>query len=179
MIKASTYKVDPRGIEHRLLELSSRRSFFALYTSNSYPNTEKRYEIIFGWGAREVFTDHQVVSNTLSDGWKFGFLGYELRTQFESVTQENDALGQWPHAQFFTPKVAGVLHTDGTLEIWAQDAFAAEEAMREVMDKPKRLASGHTSLHFEPLETKDEYVANVNALKNHIQRGDIYEVNYC
>ena len=98
---------------------------FALYTSNSYPNSEKRYELIFGWGAREVFTDHQVVSDTLGDGWKFGFLGYELRTQFESVTQENDALGQWPHTQFFTPEVAGVLHTDGTLEIWAEDAVAA------------------------------------------------------
>ncbi len=175
MFKASTYKVDPRGIEHRLLELSSGRSFFALYTSNSYPNSEKRHELIFGWGAREVFTDHQVVSSTLSDGWKFGFLGYELRTQFESVTQENDALGQWPHTQFFTPEVAGVLHTDGTLEIWAEDAAAAEEAMREVMDAPGRRAPGNTSLHFEPVETKDEYIANVNALKNHIQRGDIYE----
>ena len=179
MTKASTYKVDPRGIEHRLLELSSGRSFFALYTSNSYPNSEKRYELIFGWGAREVFTDHQVVSDTVGEGWKFGFLGYELRTQFESVTQENDALGQWPHTQFFTPEVAGVLHTDGTLEIWAEDAVAAEQAMREVMDTPQRRPSGNTSLNFEPVETKDEYVANVNALKNHIQRGDIYEVNYC
>ena len=77
------------------------------------------------------------------------------------------------------PRSAGVLHTDGTLEIWAEDAVAAEQAMREVMDTPQRRPSGNTSLHFEPVETKDEYVANVNALKNHIQRGDIYEVNYC
>ncbi len=179
MIKASTYKVDPKGIEHRLLELSSGRSFFALYTSNSYPNSEKRYELIFGWGATEVFTEHQVVSDTLGAGWKFGFLGYELRTQFESVTQENDALGQWPHTQFFTPEVAGVLHTDGTLDIWAEDVAAAERAMREVLHAPTSRASGNTSLNFEPVETKDEYIANVNALKNHIQRGDIYEVNYC
>ena len=51
--------------------------------------------------------------------------------------------------------------------------------MREVMDTPQRRPLGNTSLNFEPVETKDEYVANVNALKNHIQRGDIYEVNYC
>ena len=75
--------------------------------------------------------------------------------------------------------MAGVLHTDGTLEIWAEHAVAAEQAMREVMDTPQRRPSGNTSLNFEPVETKDEYVANVNALKNHIQRGDIYEVNYC
>ncbi|REK50157.1 MAG: hypothetical protein DWQ49_15965, partial [Bacteroidetes bacterium] len=147
MIKASTYKVDPKGIEHRLLELSSGRSFFALYTSNSYPNSEKRYELIFGWGATEVFTEHQVVSDTLGAGWKFGFLGYELRTQFESVTQENDALGQWPHTQFFTPEVAGVLHTDGTLDIWAEDVAAAERAMREVLHAPTSRASGNTSLN--------------------------------
>ena len=41
------------------------------------------------------------------------------------------------------------------------------------------LESEETSLDFEPVETKQTYIRNVNALKDHIQRGDIYEVNYC
>ncbi len=179
MTKVSTYKVDPRLLEHRLLELSSSRSFFALYTSNSYPNSEKRYELIFGWGARAVYTNDELLPEDLSCGWKFGFLGYELRTKFESVTQENERLGNWPEAQFFAPEVAGVLHVDGTLDVWADDDRKARAVLRELLEVPKKSFPKITSLNFEPVETREEYVDNVNALKAHIQRGDIYEVNYC
>lgn len=179
MIKISTYKVDPRLLQYRLLELSSSRSFFALYTSNRYPNSEKRFEIVFGWGAGAVYTDDELIPEDLFYGWKFGFLGYELRTKFESVTQENQRLGEWPGAQFFAPKVAGVLHVDGTLDVWADDDRKARAVLRELLQIPKKTFPKVTTLNFEPVETREEYVENVTALKAHIQRGDIYEVNYC
>lgn len=179
MTKVSTYKVDPRLLEHRLLELSSSRSFFALYTSNSYPNSEKRFEIVFGWGAGAMYTGDELIPEDLSYGWKFGFLGYELRTKFESVTQANERLGNWPDAQFFAPEVAGVLHVDGTLDVWADDDRKARAVLRELLQIPKKTFPKVTSLNFEPVETREEYIDNVNALKAHIQRGDIYEVNYC
>ena len=138
MIKISTYNVDSRLLQYRLLELSSSRSFFALYTSNRYPNSEKRFEIVFGWGAGAVYTDDELIPEDLFYGWKFGFLGYELRTKFESVTQENQRLGEWPEAQFFAPKVAGVLHVDGTLDVWADDDRKARAVLRELLQIPKK-----------------------------------------
>ena len=36
----STHIVDSRTLENRLLELSNSRSFFAMYTSNGYPNSK-------------------------------------------------------------------------------------------------------------------------------------------
>lgn len=179
MVKASAHKVDPRLLEHRLLELSSSRSFFALYTSNGYPNSQKRYELIFGWGAEALHTEDQLLPEDVSHGWKFGFLGYELRTKFESVTQKNKRLSEWPDAQFFAPKVAGVLHVNGTLEVWACDDGKAKEALSKLLEIPDETHPKATPLNFEPIETREEYIENVTALKGHIQRGDIYEVNYC
>lgn len=174
---ASTHIVDSRILENRLLELSNSRSFFAMYTSNGYPNSEKCYELIFGWGAKAVYTDQELLPEHLEKGWKFGFFSYELRTQFESVTQENQALGNWPKTQFFVPEVVGVLHIDGRLDVWSEDAV--DEVLNELLLPSNEVESEVTSLDFEPVETKQEYIRNVNALKDHIQRGDIYEVNYC
>jgi para-aminobenzoate synthetase component 1 len=177
MESASTHIVDPRSLENRLLELSNSRSFFALYTSNSYSNSEKSYELIFGWGAKAVYTDEELLPEHLEYGWKFGFLSYELRTNFESVTQENEGIGDWPKARFFVPEVVGTLHIDGRLEVWSE--YAVDEVLNEVLLNANEVDSGTTSLNFQPVESREDYIHNVNALKDHIQRGDIYEVNYC
>ena len=55
MHTASTHKVDPIHLEHRLLEESNGRSFFALYTSRGYKNSHTSYALLFAWGAQRVF----------------------------------------------------------------------------------------------------------------------------
>ena len=40
-------------------------------------------------------------------------------------------------------------------------------------------SSEENSLKINPTVSKQKYVENVNALKQHIQQGDIYEINYC
>lgn len=174
---ASTHIVDSRTLENRLLEVSNSRSFFAMYTSNGYPNSEKCYELIFGYGAKAVYTDGELLPEHLESGWKFGFFSYEMRTQFESVTQENEVLGNWPKTRFFVPEVVGTLKIDGRLEVWSE--HSVDQVLNELLMNSNELETGETSLDFEPVESKQEYIRNVNALKDHIQRGDIYEVNYC
>ena len=65
MKKVSAYNVDPITIENRLLELSSSRSFFALYTSRGYPNSHKKYELVFGWGAEKVLFKEDLKSRLI------------------------------------------------------------------------------------------------------------------
>lgn len=179
MKKASAHIVDPRLLEHRLLELSSSRSFFALYTSRGYPNSHKNYELVFGWGADAVYTDDELVPADLQVGWKFGFLSYELRTKFERVSAGNERLGDWPSIQFFVPSVRGTLDQDGMLEVWADNERIAHEVLQEILQVPAPSRERSFHLDFSPVETKEEYIENVRSLQGHIQRGDIYEVNYC
>ena len=35
------------------------------------------------------------------------------------------------------------------------------------------------TIHITPTITKEEYIKTVNVIKQHIQKGDIYEINYC
>ena len=179
MKKVSAYNVDPITIENRLLELSSSRSFFALYTSRGYPNSHKKYELVFGWGAEKILFKEDLKSGGLESGWKFGFLGYELRHEFEKLSKGNPAQGDWPDAQFFIPEIVGVLSLDGTLEISASTKEEAQKVLDMVLQASSRTKDGPTHLKFKAIETRSQYIQAIESLQQHIQNGDIYEVNYC
>lgn len=180
MTTASAHNVDPRLLENRLLAGSSSRSFFALYTSRGYANREKCYELVFAWGAREVL-DAQAIKAGRGEGqWRFGFLGYELRTEFEELVQENPRISQWPDAQFFIPEVVGTLDAEGTLNVEAFGEERAEVVLQSLLNSPDVLQTkGPTSLDFKPIESREQYLQAILSLQHHIQMGDIYEVNYC
>ncbi|MDG1185673.1 MAG: chorismate-binding protein, partial [Schleiferiaceae bacterium] len=176
MNTASAHKVDPILLENRLLELSSSRSFFALYTSQGYASKWGEYELLFAWGAKAVFDTTALKNGALESGWRFGFLGYELRHEFERLSKGNPAIGQWPEAQFFEPEVVGTLDRAGNLTIYADEPAAV---LTLVLAPEKSRKVGNTTLDFQPVETRESYLEAVRRLQEHIQRGDIYEVNYC
>ena len=176
MSTASAHKVDPILLENRLLELSSSRSFFALYTSQGYASKWGEFELLFAWGAKAVFNATELKNGALESGWRFGFLGYELRHEFERLSKGNPAIGQWPEAQFFEPKVVGTLDRAGTLTVYADEP---EDVLALVLASEKSRKVGSTTLDFQPVETRESYLKAVRKLQEHIQRGDIYEVNYC
>ena len=176
MSTASAHKVDPILLENRLLELSSSRSFFALYTSQGYASKWGEYELLFAWGAKAVFDTMALKNGALESGWRFGFLGYELRHEFERLSKGNPAIGQWPEAQFFEPEVVGTLDRAGNLTIYADEPAAV---LTLVLAPEKSRKVGNTALDFQPVETRESYLEAVRRLQEHIQRGDIYEVNYC
>jgi para-aminobenzoate synthetase component I len=176
MNNVSAHKVDPILLENRLLELSSSRSFFALYTSQGYASKWGEYELLFAWGAKAIFDTTALKNGALESGWRFGFLGYELRHEFERLSKGNPAIGQWPEAQFFEPEVVGTLDRAGNLTVYADEP---EDVLALVLASEKSRKAGNTTLDFQPVETRESYLEAVRKLQEHIQRGDIYEVNYC
>jgi para-aminobenzoate synthetase component 1 len=176
MNNVSAHKVDPILLENRLLELSSSRSFFALYTSQGYASKWGEYELLFAWGAKAIFDTTALKNGALESGWRFGFLGYELRHEFERLSKGNPAIGQWPEAQFFEPEVIGTLDRAGNLTVYADEP---EDVLALVLASEKSRKAGNTTLDFQPVETRESYLEAVRKLQEHIQRGDIYEVNYC
>ena len=178
MTIASAHNVDPIQLEHRLLEYSNGRSFFALYSSRGYKSAHTEYALLFAWGAQRIFDADDLAAGALDGGWRFGYAGYEMRHRFESLDRVNPSMGNWPEALFFEPEVVGTLDWDGTLEL---TDFVGAEA-ENTLDILLQFASepqGTTALDFEPIETQEQYLQAVQNLKEHIQRGDIYEVNYC
>ncbi len=111
-------------------------------------------------------------------GWWFCRLGYELKNQFEDLRSENPSHYNWKTARMFMAEWVAIksgdnltlhLHPRSELTITTWEALFEGES---VYVEPKKVS-------LQSRMTRDTYIDHSNQLKEHIQRGDIYEVNFC
>lgn len=107
--------------------------------------------------------------------WKFGFLTYDLKNDVEQLTSENKDLLNFPKLHFFIPKTL-LKYNNGEFELIYGDENLIEEAYRFI-DYNNSIETVNVTL--ESTITKEEYLTSVNRLQNEIQKGNIYEVNFC
>lgn len=107
--------------------------------------------------------------------WLFGYLGYDLKNHLENLQSQNPATIAFPDSLCFEP-----LH----LFIWEQNTIrissplGEQELLADIQNfvaskQPKQIGHIETKVSFE------QYRQNVEAIKNHIVEGDVYELNYC
>lgn len=89
----------------------------------------------------------------------FIFLNYDYKNEIEALTTKKKSGLNFPQHCFF--------------EIKEKINF---NSLDEIL-KPENYSS--TKIKIIPKTTKENYIKAVSELKNHIQKGDIYEINYC
>ncbi len=112
-----------------------------------------------------------------SNEWHFGFFSYDLKNQFEQLSSNNTDNLNWPDFYFFSPQILLFVNED-KIEIQSQ-GISPEIIWKDISaSRPASLAP--------PLKTKvnarldkKEYLERVEALRKHILRGNIYEINFC
>jgi len=110
--------------------------------------------------------------------WVFGYLGYDLKNETENLKSQNhDGLG-FEDLTFFVPKVVySILDNQFTL-IHSSDQKFAESIDPKAYLQPESKTQ-NKPVHLNSRTPKNLYYQRVNQLLGHIQRGDIYEANYC
>jgi para-aminobenzoate synthetase component 1 len=86
------------------------------------------------------------------------FLSYDLRNRIESFPEKNNNPLQFPDEVF----------------VEAEEIVFPDE---EFLSNPGQ--ANTPPIHLKQTVEKELYIRNVNALKQHIKAGDIYEINYC
>ena len=108
--------------------------------------------------------------------WIFGSLSYDLKNGLENLQSSHSDGIQFPDLHFFLPQYLFVFK-DHQLSIHHHKSCETFNV--------KNLESTLNSLETKPTKKlqyrveKQAYLSNVNKIKQHIQRGDIYEMNYC
>ena len=151
--------------------------------SNGYTDGYSSIEAILAVDSRNTFqSDDTSTFEKLEDfktkhpdTWMFGFFGYDLKNEIEDLsTSFPNPLG-FPNAYFFIPKILIQFYRD-RVEITAPDP---DKVFREIT----RCQIVATPARFEGMirkkMSKAAYLDAFNLLKQHIQRGDIYEINLC
>lgn len=181
---------DLEAFKLRLLSLSDALAHFCYLDSNNYPDYPySTFGSLFAIDAIAVFTESQQCLEKFQtfqqrqNDWLFGYLNYELKNELESfpATKKTDAL-QHPLLHFFVPKYL-VKIEQGIVEIGVH----SKEALQSFASLLASIAnatdtasvSSDIPVSIRQRVSKEDYLSTITAIKEHIQQGDIYEMNYC
>lgn len=110
--------------------------------------------------------------------WLFGHLSYDLKNEIESLSSSHPDHIQFPDIFFFAPQYVVQL-SENALEIGS-----VENDHHTIFEQINNTTPAHTNsnaalTHIDSRYTKNEYIGVVEDLRQHIRRGDCYEINLC
>lgn len=157
--------------------------------SNNYEQGHSSYQAMLAVDAfTSIKTDHHNAFEkleeyqSLSNDWLFGYLTYDLKNDVELLKSRNFDGLNFADLYFFQPKKVFLFSenevelqylniVDGELESDWPDIMNTEIPVEDsIVERPIKIRL-RTS--------KDNYFQQVDEMLRHIERGDIYEVNFC
>lgn len=155
--------------------------------SNDYPSKYSSYDGVLAVDAftsiktdyYNAFEDLKVYQQTTKD-WLFGYLSYDLKNDTEELQSKNHDGLSFPDLFFFQPKKIFLLKGN-QLEIqylnMCDDEF--QEDVKEIQGTIYVPDAFEVGLDIEQRISKEEYLSKIDKMLGHINRGDIYEANFC
>ncbi len=116
---------------------------------------------------------NEVTNDSNFNNWIFGFLGYDLKNELDKLKSDNSDYVDFPDIHFFTPR---------HLLFFQKNALTYQSSDNHLIDKILNSDTQKQENHFSipaPSVSKSEYLNKVEKLRQHIEEGDCYEVNYC
>ncbi|MBL1232174.1 MAG: aminodeoxychorismate synthase component I [Flavobacteriales bacterium] len=116
------------------------------------------------------------------NSWQFGFISYDYKNQIEKLSSNHPDGIQFPEKHFFTPQLLFVLEGENSQLYYNRERYSSNKINKILNNiSTYKLADVEAK---QPIAvtsriTKTDYLAKVSTLKNHIQLGDIYEINFC
>ena len=187
----SEYKIFFRN----LLVLSRSHERFYLLNSNRSANLpEDKYsdfDLLVGIGSIDelkVNTDSFEALKEYYDSnhdWLFGYFGYDLKNENSKLTSKNFDGLCFSEIHFFRPRfVVEVQGSNAEISFDPDydDLTDVKLFVEQLMDANQNYSDRKTfssSFEIRNRTSKHEYLEDVKKILAHIQRGDIYELNYC
>lgn len=156
--------------------------------SNAHKDHLSSYDAILAVGAQSslitsyhgAFEQLKTYQTQVKD-WIFGYLTYDLKNDLEHLTSENYDGLQFPDLFFFQPKKL-ILIKGTTVEF--HYLKTVESDMETDLKTIQRFSNStnpysENNIKIKLRIHKEAYFEKVNAMLDHIQRGNIYEANFC
>lgn len=149
--------------------------------SNNYKDAYSAYDFIIAAGAHTELKcgagnafDQLKSFHSQYQQWIFGYFSYDLKNETE-VLQSNHPDGlNFADLYFFVPKYL-IAFKDGKAEVLLGNLSVLGEIESYSIEdnKPSK------AIQISQRLSKDQYIHKVEALRSHILKGDIYEINFC
>jgi para-aminobenzoate synthetase component 1 len=156
--------------------------------SNAHKDQFSSYDSILAVGAQSklitschgAFEQLKVYQTQVKD-WIFGYLTYDLKNDLENLTSENYDGLQFPDLFFFQPKKLFLIKGNTVEFQYLNEVKGDLENDLNTIQRFQDSTNQHSenNIKIKLRIHKDAYIEKVNAMLEHIHRGDIYEANFC
>ena len=152
------------------------------FDSNGYSDPYSAFDVLIAAGSvSEVIANtgkaFEELENYCSqkDQYLLGFLSYDLKNETEDLSSLNPDHLEFPDLYFFQPANLLRIRNNAVEIIFAESSDILTQIENINLDEEKPCFIGEVQNRFTP----SEYQESVYKLKEHIQRGDVYEVTFC
>ena len=167
----------------RLIALEATEPRFALLHSYGHRGPYSRFDWLCGWGAHRQLDAGDKPFTRLRQfhqekpSWLLGHLSYELRHQLEKLPARHPHTFGLPQLSFFEPET--LLFRRGAHLYVGSHRYASAEQLRQALPEAAPVGAPSSLPAFSFGQGPNEYQQAVEALRQELQYGSIYEVNYC
>jgi para-aminobenzoate synthetase component 1 len=153
----------------QLLHEAEKHDVACILLSNGFEDKHGRFDILAGFGAEKEYLEPADL--TADSELCLGFIAYDLKNKFELLRSQNPAAIEVPDFYFFKPQHFFKLQRNkNIIETNVEDNF------QPIAEENFPL---NYSTNWKCLTNKRDYIQNIIQIKEQIENGDFYELNYC
>ena len=172
-----------------LLNISSNIDYISVLVSNleqkesNLPKDYINYDVLSGVGKKAILISNNDSFEKLNKlhtqkkDWLFGYLSYDLKNEIEELSSNNMDNFNTDNLTFFVPEYVILLNND-KLEIQTHHSIESCNEFVKAFNFSD-FTNYKPQVNFSRRDDKESYLNKIEKIKNHIQIGDIYEMNYC
>ncbi|HNP21001.1 MAG TPA: anthranilate synthase component I family protein [Panacibacter sp.] len=152
--------------------------------NNQYQGSYHSYEWLLAVDTLSIFSEKENILESMQQycnnhhDWLFGHLGYDLKNEIESLTSGHNDFIKYPAVFLFQP-VTVISLKDNCVTI-STTLNSPLHIFTEVtnVEVPKHPPQGEAII-INSRFSRQKYIDTVEKLREHILRGDCYEINFC
>ncbi len=172
--------------KQQLLQFANSFNSCCYLDNNDYQNNWKQQELLVAFDACEIFllqereqlTAFQNFLHVNKNSWVFGNLNYDLKNTIDDylTSAKQDFIG-FDNLSFFIPEYV-VIGSSSSIAIYS-NKLAPEIVFENICNQKLAKNVVENKVNIQPRIAKEAYINIINKLRQHIQRGDCYEINFC
>ena len=185
MRKKKTFILNcPTVFKKKLLFYLNKKSRFCFLDSNNHIAEYSSFDYLAAFGVKKKCSPKKDVFNSFqkfldkNKDWAFGHFSYDLKNEIEDLNSKNKDFFEFKKINFFIPfyifkvknKTLTIIYDNSRKDVFS----IYNKILNEKYSKIK-----NCKFSVKPNISKKKYLSIIDLIKNNIQKGDIYEMNFC